>query len=777
MMSNPPAVILGGSITALSVARSLAAAGVAVTVLDRRDSPARVSRMVSAFIDVASDDMQDEMLQWLRSGPQGAVLLAGSDDGIELIARHRAELVALGYRPMEADDEVLLAMLDKRRTAELAHEHGVPAPRVLALRGQADIDAVSREFGYPCVLKPVHSHLFVRRTKSGAKVVTVDNPQALRSEFERMSELGVEMLAIEVIPGSDDQFVSYFSYLDERGEPLLQFTKRKLRQDPIRFGIATYHATTWDPELAELGLRFFQAVGLRGLGNVEFKRDSRDGALKLIECNARFTMANEVVRVAGIDLALFTYNRLLGRPTPPVDSYRQDVRMWDPLKDTRAFLEYRRSGALSFADWVGSLLHPQHFPVARIDDPLPAVVRAWGMIGRTWRPSARATAAWASRAGGSPWTAGLGALAERIATKGRRGPVLAARLDLVRSTGPGYPWRRLRAERRFSGLGGQVRDELYERIWREAADAVGASIEPLAPGLLEVSRDGVASRISHQMLNLDDPVALRVALDKALVHRLLARSRVSPDHIEFDVRDPAPALEFLRQTAGPCVVKPAVGGGGGYGITANVARPEELMRARLHAGMGSSRLLVERQAMGTVYRLLLLDGELLDIVRCLPGRLTGDGRSTVQALIFAENERRIKARGAAGLSLLGVSLDMLIALERAGLTLSSVPPAGHVVAIGAVTNNNTIDDNETFRGAVSPELVAAARAAQNAVGLRLAGVDVITTDPSRPLAETGGVINEVNGTPGLHHHYLVADPGGATRVAIPILERLLGRAG
>ena len=59
--------------------------------------------------------------------------------------------------------------------------------------------------------------------------------------------------------------------------------------------------------------------------------------------------------------------------------------------------------------------------------------------------------------------------------------------------------------------------------------------------------------------------------------------------------------------------------------------------------------------------------------------------------------------------------------------------------------------------------------------MHLAGVDVITPDPSRPLVESGGVINEVNGTPGLHHHYLVADPVAATRVAIPVLERLLNR--
>jgi cyanophycin synthetase len=168
-----------------------------------------------------------------------------------------------------------------------------------------------------------------------------------------------------------------------------------------------------------------------------------------------------------------------------------------------------------------------------------------------------------------------------------------------------------------------------------------------------------------------------------------------------------------------------------------------------------------------------LDGELLDVVRSVPAHLTGDGRSTIEALIIAENERRVSAKGALGLSLLGVNLDMVIALERSGLDLSSVLAAGRRVAIGAVTNNNAVEENETFTGELSPQIASEAKTAQGALGLRLAGVDVITPDPSRPLAETGGVINEVNGTPGLHHHYLVADPDRATRVAIPVLERLL----
>lgn len=113
MKALAPAVILGGSITGLSVARSLADDGVSVYVLDRHDSPARRSRLCAAFVLLDAEDMQQHMLAWLRTGPRGAVVLACGDEGLELIARHRAELVELGYLPMEADDEVLLAMLDR----------------------------------------------------------------------------------------------------------------------------------------------------------------------------------------------------------------------------------------------------------------------------------------------------------------------------------------------------------------------------------------------------------------------------------------------------------------------------------------------------------------------------------------------------------------------------------------------------------------------------------------------------------------------------------------
>ena len=237
------------------------------------------------------------------------------------------------------------------------------------------------------------------------KAFEVDSDVEARNALSRTVALGIEMIVTEIIPGADDQFFSYYTYIDEEGRPLLHVTKRKLRQYPIRFGSGCFHTTNWDPEATELGLRFFEGVGLRGLGNVEFKRDARDGRLKLIECNHRFTAATGLLRAAGADLPLFVYNKLTDRPLPRIEGYDTDLTMWYPMRDVRAFLAYRRNGEMTFRPWARSIMRRHHYPVGSTSDVRPALVnclRVRQPPARPARPHARKARFEQQRAVGPP---------------------------------------------------------------------------------------------------------------------------------------------------------------------------------------------------------------------------------------------------------------------------------------------------------------------------------------------------------------------------------------
>jgi D-alanine-D-alanine ligase-like ATP-grasp enzyme len=372
----------------------------------------------------------------------------------------------------------------------------------------------------------------------------------------------------------------------------------------------------------------------------------------------------------------------------------------------------------------------------------------------------------------------LVSLFDRVGRTGRPGRELAVRLDLLRTMSMPRAWRRFAqtAKRARSAAAARSLEPAYQTIWREAAREVGAELVELPRGFIEMRAGDSRTRVWRHWVMLDDAVTLRYALQKGLVQERLSASGLPvPEHLEFEGSNLAAAEDFLERSGAPCVVKPA-GESGGSGVSCGVRTRSNLMRARLRAWRLDDRLLIERQIAGDNYRFLFLDGVLLDVIRRRPPRVTGDGRSTIEELIEAENARRLQREQEVLFWRLDIDLDCIFTLEGAGLTVSSVLPAGETVAVKAVVNQNTIDDNETVREPIADALVAEARAAAELIGVRLAGIDLVTSDLSRSLADSGGAILEVNGTPGLHYHYEVVDAANATRVAVPILQALLDPA-
>jgi len=366
-------------------------------------------------------------------------------------------------------------------------------------------------------------------------------------------------------------------------------------------------------------------------------------------------------------------------------------------------------------------------------------------------------------------------LLDLLPRAGRPGRETAVRLDLVRAVGVGEVRRRRRDDAATAGLRTDATRPGYRAIWQDAADELGAQLTDLSGGFFELRRGAARTRVWNHWVALDDAVTLRFALDKLHCHRTLIQTGLPvPEHIAMQAGDLSPGEAFLARDPRPCVVKPAAGFGGS-GITTGVRDARQLQRAALRARRTSQQLLLERQAAGLVHRMLYLDGELLDVVRRYPPTISGDGRCTIAELVAAENRRRIDAASEGPPWLLRVDLDCIFTLQAAGLTPRSVPAAGARVTIKTAVSQNRSDENEHVpRAQVGDALVAEGSRAVAALGLRLAAVEIVTPDSRRGLADSGGVVLEVNGTPGLHYHYEIRDPSDAVRVAVPILRSLLG---
>jgi cyanophycin synthetase len=321
----------------------------------------------------------------------------------------------------------------------------------------------------------------------------------------------------------------------------------------------------------------------------------------------------------------------------------------------------------------------------------------------------------------------------------------------------------------------QAKDALtrfHEQMWRDAALELGATFKVLERSVWEIELDGARTRVFERLAEIDNPVTLEIAGNKPLTYQLLRDAGLPiPKFAAFSYKSPRAALEFLQEARGECVVKPASGTGGGRGVTTGIRTRWQLVNAAAAASVYGDDLLIEAHMEGDNYRLLYLDGELIDAFIRRPPTLIADGRTTLAEQIRAINVRRLAQGAELSQVQLTIDMDLHRTLARQGHTLRSIPPEGTMVKIKTVINENAAADNEAAMHLLCKEIVEAGRAAAGALRVRLAGVDVISRDPSRPLSETGGAILEVNTTPNYYYHY--RKQGGCCPVALHVLRRLL----
>ena len=258
-------------------------------------------------------------------------------------------------------------------------------------------------------------------------------------------------------------------------------------------------------------------------------------------------------------------------------------------------------------------------------------------------------------------------------------------------------------------------------------------------------------RIQAAETDQTSAIAEGIAQDKQLTKTLLKAVGV-PVPYGREVCDAEDAWSAAERIGLPVVVKP-LDGNKGRGVTVNLNSREDVMAAYQAARVESSEVLVEEFIPGKDFRLLVVGNKLVAAACREPAHVIGDGVHTVQDLIDQENTNPLRGEYHA-LPLSKISVDVISQnlLSEQGLTLNSIAPEGMRVLLRRNANLSTGGTAVDVTDQVHPEIARAAEDAARAVGLDVAGVDIVAEDIGIPLEEQKGGVVEVNAAPGLRMH-------------------------
>jgi D-alanine-D-alanine ligase-like ATP-grasp enzyme/acylphosphatase len=254
----------------------------------------------------------------------------------------------------------------------------------------------------------------------------------------------------------------------------------------------------------------------------------------------------------------------------------------------------------------------------------------------------------------------------------------------------------------------------------------------------------------------------RIAVSKELTLRLLHGADVpTAGGAAFAREQRREAVAYAERLGGPWVVKPA-GGAWGSGVTTDIGSIAELEAALERVAgsrFGSTGYIIERFVGGGDYRISVVGGRAVSVVRRVPGHVVGDGERSIAGLALLKNvERRANPflRGGP----LTFDDTTLRVLAAQGLDPTAVPEPGRRIRLREIGNLTQGGESHEVFDETHPSVLEVAVAAVAAVpGLRQAGVDLIIADHTRPADQQRLAVLELNATAEIaQHHFPMFGP-------------------
>jgi predicted ATP-grasp superfamily ATP-dependent carboligase len=304
----------------LGAVRTMGRAGVPVYAMtEDRFTPTAMSRyLTNAIVTSASPGATDDVLleTFARVGRRigrPAIALPTDDEAAIFLAEHRDALAPWFVTPA-VDAALPRELASKRGLHAICRRYSVPAPASCFPRTSDDVGGFAKTAIYPVVAKNADPwvRLVDPAVQSNVLVASADELAEIAAQWGSTPHVALQ----EYIPREDAEDWIFHGYFDNRSECLVGFTGVKYRSWPPGFGVTTYARTQANDDVTRLTVDLVRALGYRGIVDLDWRYDRRDGRYKLLDFNprvgAQFRLfetdtALDVVRAMHLDLTGRTF--------------------------------------------------------------------------------------------------------------------------------------------------------------------------------------------------------------------------------------------------------------------------------------------------------------------------------------------------------------------------------------------------------------------------------------------------------------------------------------
>jgi D-aspartate ligase len=388
----PPVVIAGAFQTGVLAVRGLKRRGVRAVSFDCNPGYPGFRSVYGPARLCPDPDTHPE--QWVAfmielAGRLGErpVLIPSADQFVSAAARHAGRLrdhfVLSPGLGLQGD------LADKATQYTLAERLGMPMPNTRMVSTAEEVVAFASEARFPCLVKPLHFREWQALPEghplSHVKTAVADTPDDLVRQWQLASAVNRTVILQEIILGLDSAKRVYLSVYDRGGRRIGHAMLRELRCDPVGFGPASVTEPIEDEEADQLCDQWLRRIGYSGICEIEVKRDTRDGQVKLIEANPRLSGSGDAAPYLGVDLCWLHYLDLVGESIEPVGPSGRSIRHVVLSSDVRTVFAYRRRGLVSWREVLRSYRPPVAFYDLDLRDwrvSLETLARAGAALGR-----------------------------------------------------------------------------------------------------------------------------------------------------------------------------------------------------------------------------------------------------------------------------------------------------------------------------------------------------------------------------------------------------------